>query len=249
MNEKTPPTYRPVKLGIKEWAEHDRPREKLTELGKHALTDAELIGILLNSGSDRDTAVSLAQRILNDVGNDLNELGRRTIKDLCRYHGMGPAKSITVIAAMELGRRRQMLPVREKPRIVSSRDAYNCLAGRLMDLPHEEFWVLCLNQKNRVLSMQNVGRGGVALVVADPKVIFRTALEHNATGIVIAHNHPSGNPRPSEVDVQLTHRIAAAGEFLQLNLLDHIIIAANDYYSFADNGILNGRTEKAVSAA
>lgn len=235
--------YNTQKLSITAWAEADRPREKLQTRGKHALSDAELIAILLGSGSsgpEGDTAVSLAQKILKSVGNDLNELGTRSIADLSKFRGMGPAKSIGLIAAMELGRRRQMTAPRERPQIKSSRDAYNCLSGRLMDLPHEEFLILCLNRANKVTTTQMIGRGGVTGVIADPKVIFKTALEFNATAVILAHNHPSGNCRPSDADLQITKKISAAGKVLEIGVLDHIIVAGNDYYSFADQGRMNG---------
>ena len=240
MNEKSATLYQKGRLRITDWADSDKPREKLLALGKHALSDAELIAILLGSGSDEDTAVSLARKILGDLGNDLNQLGRRSVSDFTKYRGMGPAKSITLVAAMELGRRRQMTVLRDKPHIQSSRDAYNCLAGRMMDLTHEEFWILCLNQANKVEHMRLIGRGGVAGVIADPKVVFREALAHNACGLVLAHNHPSGSIRPSEPDIQLTHKLSNAGKFLDIHVYDHLIIAGNDYYSFADAGRLNG---------
>ncbi len=223
---------------IKTWAEEDRPREKLLLKGRQALSDAELLAILLGSGSREESAVGLARRILQAVELDLNELGKQSIVDLQQFRGIGEAKAITVLAALELGRRRQLSPLRERPQIRSSKDAYVAIAGTLMDLPHEEFWILCLNRANRVLQREQISTGGTAGTVVDAKVVFRKALEARASSIILSHNHPSGNLHPSQADLELTRKLVAAGKQLDLPVLDHLIVAEGGYYSFADEGAL-----------
>lgn len=230
--------YSKNNLTIKSWAEEDRPREKLLAKGKQSLSDAELLAILLGSGSRDETAVGLAQRILKSVDNDLNELGRRSIAELTRFKGMGEAKSITIVAAMELGRRRQLTDVRERPQIRSSRDAYDVIAPILMDLPHEEFWILLLNRANKVMSREQISLGGVAGTVVDAKIVFRKAIEGMASSIILVHNHPSGNLQPSQQDIDLTRKLKKAGETLDIAVLDHLIIAESSYFSFADENLL-----------
>jgi DNA repair protein RadC len=232
-------TYTQPKLVIKSWAEEDRPREKMLLKGKHSLSNAELLAILLGSGSREETAVGLAQRILRTVGNDLNELGKCSIADLSgRYKGVGEAKAITIAAAMELGRRRQLSSIQEKPQICSSRDSYDAIAPLLMDLHHEEFWILVLNRANRLLGRQQISRGGVAGTVVDAKVVFRKALETapQACSVVLCHNHPSGNLYPSQADLELTLKLRQAGQVLDMQVIDHLIISQAGYYSFADDG-------------
>lgn len=230
--------YSKNNLTIKSWAEEDRPREKLLAKGKQSLSDAELLAILLGSGSRDETAVGLAQRILKSVDNDLNELGRRSIAELTKFKGMGEAKSITVVAAMELGRRRQLTDVKERPQIRSSRDAWQVIAPILMDLPHEEFWILLLNRANKVMSREQISLGGVAGTVVDAKIVFRKAIEGMASSIILVHNHPSGNLQPSQQDIDLTRKLKKAGETLDIAVLDHLIIAENSYFSFADENLL-----------
>lgn len=225
-------------LNIRAWSPEDRPREKLLLKGTAALTEAELIAILIGSGTAKISAVELAKKILLQVNNNLNELARLTIKDLMKIKGIGEAKAITIVAALELGRRRKEQEPEEKPKINSSRDAFNLIKGDLMDLSHEEFWVLLLNRSNRVVKKKRVSEGGVAGTVADPKIIYRLALEELASGIIVAHNHPSGNLVASTSDVELTRKLKEAGKFLEIQLLDHLIIANNKYYSFADEGHL-----------
>lgn len=230
--------YTPATLGIKSWAEEDRPREKLLMKGKGSLSDAELLAILLGSGSREETAVGLAQKILQSIGNNLNELGKCSLAELQKFKGIGEAKAITIVAAMEVGRRRQFSRLHEKPQITCSRDAFNAIAPMLVDLPHEEFWMLLLNRANRVLSREQASQGGMAGTVVDAKVVFRRAIEGKATSIVLCHNHPSGNLNPSQADIDLTRKLKNAGEIVDVLVLDHLIIGEGGYYSFADEGLL-----------
>lgn len=232
-------TYLPKTLNIKSWAEDDRPREKLMIKGKSNLSDAELIAILLGSGSREETAVGLAQRLLKEVDNNLHELGRKRISDLKKFKGIGEAKAISIIAALEIGRRRQLTTPIERPQIKGSSDAWNVIAPMIMDLNHEEFWILLLNRANRVISKERISSGGVAGTVVDAKIIFRRALEGGpASSIILAHNHPSGNLKPSQADIDITKKLRKAGESLDISVLDHLIISGNAYYSFADDGAL-----------
>lgn len=225
-------------LKITEWSPEDRPREKLLLKGTSALTEAELIAILIGSGTAKTSAVELAKKILLQVNNNLNDLARFTVKDLMRVKGIGEAKAITIVAAIELGRRRKEQDPEEKPKINSSKDAFDHLKGHLMDLPHEEFWVLYLNRSHRILNKKRISEGGVAGTVADPKIIFKLALEELASGVIVAHNHPSGNLTASQSDLDLTRKLKEAGKFLEIQLLDHLIIANQKYFSFADEGLL-----------
>ncbi|GAB3663042.1 DNA repair protein RadC [Hymenobacter agri] len=224
--------------GIKSWAEDDRPREKLLAKGRAALSDAELLAILIGSGTTRLTAVDVGKLMLQGVGNDLNALARESVKQLCRHPGIGEAKAITVVAALELGRRRKKADAAPRTTITCSRDIYNLIRPNLMDLPHEEFWVILLNRANVVMRKTAISRGGVAGTVADPKMIFKEALEQLASSIILVHNHPSGNRNPSAADIQLTRKLKEAGNFLDLPILDHLIFAESSYYSFADEGML-----------
>ena len=233
------PNYPSTGLPITEWAEADRPREKMAALGKHNLSDAELLAIILGSGSAQQSAVSLAQQLLNDAGRNLDTLGKRSLRDYQQYHGVGPAKAISIAAALELGRRRQLAMPVEKPKVTCSRDSYQYMAPLLMELPHEEFWVAFLNRNNRINGRKRIGQGGTSGVVADAKIIFRAALEQQATSIILFHNHPSGNRQPSEADILLTRKLRQAGRHLDILVLDHLIIADRDYYSFADAGSLD----------
>lgn len=228
----------PASFGIKSWAEEDRPREKMVQKGRAALSDAELIAILLGSGTTRLTAVDVAMLMLQAVDNDLNELARLSVKQLCRHPGVGPAKAITVVAALELGRRRKEAGAGRRTTITSSRDIYQLVRPALQDLPHEEFWVILLNRANVVMRQEKISSGGVAGTVADPKLIFKHALEHLASSIILVHNHPSGNRQPSAADLALTKKLRQAGDFLDLPVLDHLIYTDRGYYSFADEGVL-----------
>jgi DNA repair protein RadC len=225
-------------LSIKSWSPEDRPREKLILKGKSALSDAELIAILLGSGTSSLSAVELAKKVLQPAGNNLHELARHTVKDLIKIKGIGEAKALTIVAALELGRRRKEIEGNEKPKITGSRDAYDILKADLMDISHEEFWIVLLNRANRVIKKSQISQGGVAGTVADPKIIFKLALEELASGIILAHNHPSGNLTASQADLDLTKKIKDAGKLLEIQVLDHIIVAAQKYFSFADEGLL-----------
>jgi DNA repair protein RadC len=225
-------------LNIKNWSPEDRPREKLLLKGTSALSDAELIAILIGSGTANLSAVDVSKKILAQGKNNLNELAKLSIKELMKTKGIGEAKAITIVAALELGRRRKESDTQEKPQITTSQDAYDLVKGDLIDLPHEEFWVLLLNRAHRVVKKKRVSEGGVSGTVADPKIIFKLALEELASGIIVAHNHPSGNNAPSQTDIDLTKKIKESGRFLEIQLLDHIIVAGNKYFSFADEGMV-----------
>jgi DNA repair protein RadC len=222
--------------GIRAWAEEDRPREKMLLKGRHALSDAELLAILLGSGCVGESAVALSQRILASVENNLHELGKRSVRDLQRFKGVGEAKAIAISAALELGRRRQLSDLRERPRVTCSRDAYNAIAALLSDLHHEEFWLLLLNKANEVFARERLSAGGMAGTVVDVKLLFKTALDARASAVIAIHNHPSGSLQPSQADIDLTRRLKKAGELLDLPLLDHLIVSERGYYSFADEG-------------
>jgi DNA repair protein RadC len=225
-------------LNIREWSPEDRPREKLLLKGTSALSEAELVAILIGSGTTKTSAVELAKKVLLLGKNNLNELARLSVKDLMKIKGIGEAKAITIVAALELGRRRKAQDVEEKPKISSSKDAFDLIQGDLMDLPHEEFWVLLLNRMNQVVKKKRISEGGVTGTVADPKIIYKLALEDLATGVIVAHNHPSGNLKPSQSDIDLTRKLKEAGKFLEVQLLDHLIIANRNYFSFADEGLI-----------
>lgn len=224
---------------IKLWAVEDRPREKMLERGRKHLSNAELLAILLGSGSPTESAVGLGQRILKQSNNNLNELAKLSIEELQRFKGIGPAKAITIAAALELGLRRQATPLIQKPQISQSLDAYNVLLADLMDLPHEEFIVLLLNQANRVIDRVFISVGGVAGTVVDVKKIYRAVLSNSlVAGIILGHNHPSDNLNPSKADIEITKKIKEAGKYLDIAVLDHIIVAGNSYTSLADEGLM-----------
>lgn len=225
-------------FSIKNWAAEDRPREKLLLKGKASLSDAELIAILLGTGTASFSAVDVAKKILQSSGNNLDELARFTVKDLIKVKGIGEAKAITIVAALELGRRRKEFVSEEKIKITSSQDAYNLVSAALMDLPHEEFWIILTNRAQRVIKKQQISSGGVAGTVADPKLIFKLALEELASGIILVHNHPSGNLAASQADMALTSKLKESGKLLEIQVLDHLIVAGKSYFSFADEGLL-----------
>jgi DNA repair protein RadC len=229
---------KPSNLNIKSWNEADRPREKLMQKGKTALSDAELIAILLGSGTKSLSAVELARQILNSVNNNLHELATLSIKDLMKFKGIGEAKAISIASALELGRRRKDATHTRKTKITSSKDAYQFMQAELMDLSHEEFWVLLLNRANQVISKKQISAGGVSGTVADPRIIFKHAIEALASGIILMHNHPSGNQTASKQDQELTRKMVASGKSLDIPVLDHIIFTNQGYYSFADEGLL-----------
>lgn len=223
---------------IQSWAEEDRPREKLTLKGKAALSEAELIAILINSGTVDLTAVDVAKIILKSVGNNLNDLAKLSIKDLSKFRGIGEAKAISIIAALELGRRRKEQDRPLRNRVTCSRDAYNEMIPHLMDKPHEEFWILLMNRANEILRPVQISAGGVSGTVADPKIIFKQAIEHLASSMILLHNHPSGNLTPSQADKDLTRKLRDAGRLLDIPVLDHLIFTDKAYLSFADEGLL-----------
>ena len=226
-------------ISIKEWAEEDRPREKLMLKGVSALTDSELIAILIGSGNDKESAVELCKRILQKVDNNLNKLGRLSVNDLSgNFRGIGPAKAISIVAALELGRRRKLGEVETKRKIASSNDAYSQFYPLMADLNHEETWALLLDRSNRVVSTMQVSRGGISGTVVDIRLILREAINHYASGIVLGHNHPSGNCTPSGQDTALTKKLKEAARWMDISLLDHIIVCGESYYSFADNGVI-----------
>jgi DNA repair protein RadC len=206
--------------------------------GKSILSDAELLAILIGSGSIEENAIQLSQRILDSVNGDLSELGRRTIKDLMHFKGIGEARAISIVSALELGRRRQFSDIMQRDSIMCARDVYDTLLPQLIDLPYEEFWILMLNRGNHIIGRHRVSIGGVAGTVVDAKMVFKPALEALACSIILVHNHPSGKLQPSKQDIDLTHKLKKAGECLDIRVSDHVIIAQSGYYSFADNGIL-----------
>jgi DNA repair protein RadC len=226
-----------AKTSIKSWAEEDRPREKMLAKGKSILSDAELVAILIGSGSVEENAIQLAQRILDSVNGNLTELGRRTIKDLMKFKGIGEARAIAIASALELGRRRQFSDILQRDSITCARDVYDTLLPQLIDLPHEEFWILMLNRSNHIIGRHRVSIGGVTGTVVDAKMVFKPALDALACSIVLAHNHPSGKLQPSSQDIDLTRKLKKAGESLDIQVVDHLIIAQSGFYSFADNGI------------
>ncbi len=226
------------KTAIKFWAEDDRPREKLLIKGKSSLSDAELIAILISSGNDKESAVELSRRILNHNKDNLIELSRMSVNDLMQFKGIGQAKAISIIAALELGKRRRHAEALQKPVIRSSRDAFEHCYPQLSDLQYEQFWILLLDQANKVIRLVNISDGGVTGTVADPKRIFKISLELNACSLILCHNHPSGNLNPSDADKKLTDKMVAAGKLLEINVIDHLIIGHDTYLSFADEGLL-----------
>lgn len=225
-------------LNIKKWAEEDRPREKLLMKGKSSLSDAELIAILIGTGTASQSAVDLAKQILLSVNNDLDELARLTVADLMKIKGIGEAKAIAIVSALELGRRRKDSVGQEKPKINTSSLAFEEVKAELLDLPQEEFWILLLNRTTQLIRKQKVSLGGIHATYVDPKVIFKHALEAGAANIILAHNHPSGNTTPSQADLDLTRKLKEGGKLLDIQLLDHIIVAGKSYLSFADEGLL-----------
>lgn len=219
---------------IKGWAMGDRPREKMLEKGREALSDAELIAILLGSGNQDETAVDLSRHILNDVDNNLIGLSLLSINELTKYKGVGTAKAVTVTAALELGRRRRFAEAAKQTEIHSSAEAVEYFYARMSDLTHEQFWVMLLNSANNVIRMEQIGVGGLNGTSADPRKVFKLAIENQATAIMLCHNHPSGSVLPSKTDRELTANLIECGKILDIKVLDHLIIGENRYYSFSD---------------
>lgn len=222
---------------IKHWAEDDRPREKLMLKGKHILSDAELLAILIGSGSRNESAVQLSKRILAGADNNLNALGKLSLKQLMTFKGIGEAKAITIVAAAELGRRRRAEEAVELHQITSSKAVFEIMQPIIGELPHEEFWVLYLNNSNKVIYKSQISKGGITGTMVDTRIVFKVALEHNATSIILTHNHPSGKLEASEPDKQVTRKLKDAGKSLDIAVLDHVIITEKGYLSFTDDGI------------
>jgi DNA repair protein RadC len=229
---------KPSSFSIKNWSQDDQPREKLRDKGKVALSDAELVAILIGSGSREESAVKLCQRILASVNNNLNELGKLSIKQLMEFKGIGEAKAITIAAALELGRRRRGEEALNKKKITSSTSVFELLQPIIGELPHEEFWIVYLNNSNKVIQKNQLSKGGITGTLVDVRLVLKTALEVGATGIILAHNHPSGTLKPSEADKQLTAKLSVAAKSLDIKVLDHLIITEKAYFSFADENML-----------
>jgi DNA repair protein RadC len=227
-----------VKSGIKAWAEDDRPREKLLNKGKASLSDAELVAILIGMGTREMSAVELSKKVLQSTGNNLNELAKLSVKDLMKFKGIGEAKAISIVAAMEIARRRKDTDPLKKDRIRYSKEAFDILKPFMMDLDHEQFWMICLNRNQEVAKIIQISTGGVTGTIADPKIIFKYALEHLASCIILSHNHPSGNLTPSQADIKLTKQLSEGARLLDMTLSDHIIFSNNGYFSFADENML-----------
>jgi DNA repair protein RadC len=223
---------------MKSWAVEERPREKVMANGIQYLTDAELLAILLGSGTRNMSAVELARRVLHKAGNNIHELGRQSVGDLQKTKGVGPAKAISVMAALELGRRRAGTQQSEKVSVKSSETVFNLFHPLLGDLEHEEFWLLMLNRANKVLGKFKVSQGGLSGTVIDTRIILKKALDNLASSIIVCHNHPSGNNKPSDADVKITEKLKKAAAMLEIKLLDHLIIADKSYFSFADEGMI-----------
>lgn len=226
------------KLSINQWAEEDRPREKLMRLGAEALSNAELLAILIGSGSTKETAVELMKRVLSECKNNLNTLGKRTIRDLCQFNGIGEAKAITILAACELGKRRQAEKAEERKKLDAATAIYEYMHPKMQDLDTEEAWILLMNQNYKLIEAKRISHGGITETAVDIRIIIREALLHNATVVAFCHNHPSNNLRPSNDDNRLTQRIKSACETMRLYFLDHLIITDGAYYSYREQGKL-----------
>lgn len=225
-------------LTIKEWAVEDRPREKLLQKGVQSLSDAEIIALLIGSGTKNETAVELSKKVLKSANNNLNELGKLHIPDLTKMKGIGEAKAITILAALELGRRRKISEIIAKKKITRSQDIFELFQPIIGDIPHEEFWILLLNRSNLIIDRIKISQGGVSGTVIDVKIILKQAIEKLASSVILCHNHPSGNKNPSNADNSITLKLKNAAELLDIQVLDHIIVANVDYYSYADEGKL-----------
>ncbi|HLV70281.1 MAG TPA: DNA repair protein RadC [Xanthomarina sp.] len=232
MQEKEP------SFSIKNWNHTDQPREKLRDKGKASLSDAELVAILIGSGSKNESAVDLSKRILASVNNNLNALGKLSLKQLMVFKGIGEAKAISIAAALELGRRRGGETHLEKKKITSSQSVFQVMQPILGELPHEEFWIVYLNNSNKIIQKNQLSKGGITGTLVDVRLVLKNALEVGATGLILVHNHPSGSLKPSEADKKLTQKLKLAGESLDIIVLDHVIITEKAYFSFADENIL-----------
>ncbi|SFE72023.1 RadC family protein [Flavobacterium xueshanense] len=222
---------------ITNWSEDDKPREKLMLKGKSVLSDAELIAILIGSGSRNESAVDLSKRILASVDNNLNALGKLSLSQLMQFRGIGEAKAISIIAALELGRRRRGEDAVELKKITSSKIIFEIMQPIIGELPHEEFWIIYMNNSNKIISKSQLSKGGITGTLVDVRIVFKTALEIGATALILCHNHPSGTLIPSDADKQITRKLKLAGDNLEIKVLDHLIVTETSYYSFADEGI------------
>ncbi|MCF6295471.1 MAG: DNA repair protein RadC [Flavobacteriaceae bacterium] len=229
---------KPPSFSIKNWSQDDQPREKLLYKGKAVLSDAELVAILIGSGNRQESAVALCKRILASVDNNLSELGKLSIKQLMEFKGIGEAKAISIVAALELGRRRRGEDALEKKKITSSVSVFELMQPIIGELPHEEFWIIYVNNSNKVIQKNQLSKGGITGTLVDVRLALKNALEVGATGIILAHNHPSGTLKPSTADKQLTQKLKTAGESLDIKVLDHLIITEKAYFSFADEDLL-----------
>lgn len=229
---------KPSSFSIKNWSQDDQPREKLRDKGKDALSDTELVAILIGSGNRNESAVALCKRILASVDNNLSELGKLSIKQLMEFKGIGEAKAITIAAAMELGRRRRGEEALERKKITSSKSVFELMQPIIGELPHEEFWIIYLNNSNKVIHKNQLSKGGITGTLVDVRLALKTALEVGAIGIILAHNHPSGTLIPSNSDKQLTAKLNTAAQSLDIKILDHLIITEKAYFSFADENML-----------
>ena len=229
---------KPSSFSIKNWSQNDQPREKLLYKGKASLSDAELVAILIGSGNREESAVALCKRILASVDNNLSELGRLSIKQLMSFKGIGEAKAISIAAALELGRRRRGEEALEKKKITSSASVFELMQPLIGELQHEEFWIIYLNNANKVIQKMQLSKGGITGTLVDVRLVLKSALEFGATGLILAHNHPSGALKPSEADKQITNKLKVAAESLDLKVLDHLIVTEKAYFSFADETLL-----------
>lgn len=227
----------PTNFPITNWSEDDKPREKLMLKGKAVLSDAELIAILIGSGSRNESAVDLSKRILKSVDNNLNAVGKLTIGQLMLFKGIGEAKAISIIAAMELGRRRRTEDAVVMTKVTSSKVVFEIMQPIIGELPHEEFWIVYLNNSNKILSKAQLSKGGITGTLVDVRIVFKSALEMGATSLILCHNHPSGTLVPSDADKQITKKLKSAGDSLEIKVLDHLIITETNYFSFVDEGI------------
>lgn len=225
-------------MNIKSLAEEERPREKLLLKGKQSLSDAELLAIILGSGSKQESSIILAQRILSSVNNNWNELAKLSIRDLCKFNGVGKVKAIEIVTSLEIGRRKSLQQALKKENISSAKDAFNILQPIIGDLLIEEFWVIYLSRSNKIVSKEKISQGGITGTMVDNRIIFKHALELNAVSLIISHNHPSGNIQPSNSDIQITQEIKKAGNLLNITLMDHLIVTQTSYFSFADENLL-----------
>ncbi|MDP5081199.1 MAG: DNA repair protein RadC [Winogradskyella sp.] len=230
---------KPTSFSIKNWSQNDQPREKLRDKGKAVLSDAELVAILIGSGSREESAVDLCKRILASVDHNLNALGKLSIKQLMQFKGIGEAKAITITAALEIGRRRRLEEGLKVEKITSSRSVYDIMQPILGELPHEEFWILYLNNSNKVIQKNQLSKGGITGTLVDVRLVLKNALENGATALILCHNHPSGTLKPSQADKDITKKLKNAAESLDIKVLDHLIVVEKSYFSFADENLMD----------